>query len=593
MRSVILHMKGGIFVRIAAMFLVVLALPIGIILTFMNSAFQRNDFQETLRTQRYSMAQVQTGLNRFLDLLDQQIMDIIYSGDVQRSLISSANISGVNAIISSKAFKEAVYIVYVDNKDEAYSSDNVYYPKRSLSEVLKGSAIYQSFQNSYAGLSWCLDESNLFNINFVNRDQYALFAGRYVRHLDINVKPGFIIVQIMPAQIATLIYDPLMREGTRYLLLDTEGRIVLDDAGELSIGTALNTTGLMEKVRLGEESYYGELELGKQLYLFGSVGNTGLTLVSCLSEDRVRETRNELNQLLYTIALISSGAALLLALIFSFGYSKPIKEMVHAMRRVRKGDFDVQVNIDRSDEIGELSQTFNVMTKDMLSLIDQTKRDQNELKHAEINALIYQINPHFLYNTLDNINMLARRSDEKRISMLITELSSLLRVTLSGGRDMIPLKSEMQHARNYLRIMQLRSGALFEYDVTCEPSIEEILIMKFILQPLAENAIQHGLNYVNEGGFVRVSARCAGEMIRLSVEDNGIGMEREQMEALKEGLAMSAEAGERTERGVGLLNVYKRLSIRYSEENFSMEFIRSDLGGLGVLIQIRTKSVNY
>ena len=578
--------RGGIFLRIAAMFLVVLILPTGAILVAMNNAFQIHDFAETLRSQRYSMTQVVQRFNQFFDHIDQVVMDMVYSQAIQDSLVGKATRRSVNAVISSKSYKEGIFIAYLTNRSELNSSSIITGYESALTSKLPHSAIFQKIDKTYAGLCWSLEDSNLFSPFRVSRDHQSLFAGRHVRHLDLNVPPGYLLVQTMPNQLAALVDDPLMRTGTRYLLIDENGTIVLDSAGVLAIGSPLDAPEMIERSRMGEDNFYGDLGMGRSLHIFSTLGDTGLTLISYLPESDIRETRNELNQLLFTVALISSAVALVVALLFSFYYSRPIMQIARAMRRVRKGELDEKLNIRRGDEIGELANTFNVMTDGMKKLLEQTKRDQQDLNHAEINALIYQINPHFLYNTLDSINMLARRSGDERIAVLITELSSLLRITLSGGREQIPVRSELQHAGNYLRIMQLRTGSLFEYEIRGEEEVLDIQILKFLLQPLIENAISHGMNYTEEGGLIRVSARGEGRDLRLSVADNGIGMTDVQIEDVGQRLKNAGSEPPAGRGGVGLTNVYKRLRIHYGESGFRMEFLPTELGGVNVVITL-------
>ncbi len=578
--------RGGIFLRMAAMFLAVLILPTGAILIAMNNAFQVHDYQETLRSQRYSMAQVVQRFNQFFDHIDQVVMDIVYAQAIQDSLVGKASRRSVNAVISSKSYTEGISIAYLSNRNELFSSSITTGYESTLINQLPGSAIFQKMNESYAGLSWGLEDSNLFSPFRISRDQQSLFAGRRVRHLDLNVSPGFLVVQTMPRQLAALVDDPLMRKGTRYLLLDGSGTVVLDSAGEKAAGSPLGASDLIAHSRAAEDSFYGDLGLGRSLHIFAALGGTGLTLISCLPEKEIRETRNELNQLLITVALISSAIALILALLFSFYYSRPIMQIARAMRRVRKGELDEKLNIRRADEIGELASTFNVMTDGMKKLLEQTRRDQQELNRAEINALIYQINPHFLYNTLDSINTLARRSGDARIATLITELSSLLRITLSGGREQIPLRSELQHVGNYLKIMQLRTGALFEYEILSDEPILDVQILKFLLQPLVENAINHGMNYTEEGGLIRVSAHAEGRDLRLSVADNGVGMTPEQVSDVERRLWDMRSEPSAGGGGVGLKNVYRRLRIHYGENRFRMAFLPSELGGVSVVITL-------
>lgn len=578
-------MFGGIFLRMAAMFLVVLVFSSMIILFFMNNVFQEKTFEEMLRSQSYSVRQMTGNLDFFLDSIDQLTLNIIYDSSVQ-SLVRGQDpgAHALKALLSAYARPENLNIMLSDGYGRVYTSSNLLMPLNST-ERLEQTDLYRRIQTTYAALSWDLCASNLMTNMPGQKERWMLTAGRQVRHLDMDSPSGCVVVQIYSSALAVQMHDPLIHEDARYLLLDRDNRIVYDSLNEYSIGDPLDMPVLLKMIDSGESSYFGETELGNQLYVFGVSENAGLKLISCLPAEAVFSAPPDLFRMLLKATAFGLAIALVLALFFSLYFSRPVMEIVLAMRQVRNGDFSVRVRLRHSDELGELAYTFNIMTNDMGALMEQTKRDQQELKSAEFNALIYQINPHFIYNTLDNINMLARLSEDKRMSLMITELSSLLRITLSGGQEVIPLRRELKHVGNYLRIMQLRNEDLFDFKVTCEEGLEEVQTLKVILQPIAENAIQHGLEYTESEGLLRISAVSAGKNLVLRVEDNGVGMDQYDanrlMEKLERNLSVEGET-----RGIGLRNVWRRLRIFYGEEGFRLRFLPSELGGLLVEITL-------
>lgn len=575
------HLFGGIFLRMAAMFLVVLVFSSSIILFFMNNAFRKRTFDETLRSQNYSMRQMTSGLSNYLDSIDQLTLSIIYDSSVQSLLVGkNPGSHALNALLTSNSYQDDLYIMLVDSMGNVYHSTNLLIPRKSA-DRLEQTELYAAMQDTYAALYWDLCSGDLMtNMSSVS-EEWMLTAGRQVRHLELNVAAGCIVVQVLPSSLAAQMQDPLLPSDSRYLLLDRHNHVIYDSFGELRVGDSLKTPELLSYADAGETSFFGQAELGDQLYVFGSVEKAGLRLISCLPSETMFSSAPELFWVLLKATALGFVIALTLALMFSLYFSRPIMEIVLAMRKVRNGDFSVRVQPRHSDELGELAYTFNVMTKDMDALVEQTKRDQRDLKSAEFNALIYQINPHFIYNTLDNVNMLARLSGETRMSVLITELSSLLRITLSGGQEVIAVKRELKHVGNYLRIMQLRNEDLFNYEIRCQEGLEEVQVLKVILQPLAENAIRHGFEYIESDGFLRVSALSRDGDLVLRVEDNGMGMDQYDANRLMEELEQDRAPG-RDSGGIGLRNVWHRLRIYYGENGFRMRFGPSELGGLMV-----------
>lgn len=583
LRNAIKSLFGGIFLRMAIMFLVVLVFSSAIVLFFMNNVFHEKSFEEILRSQSYSVRQMINGLDAYMDGIDQLTMRIVYDSNVQNLLQGrDPGRYNINALLGSYARQENLYIMLRDGYGNVYGSSNIPAPRNSL-ERFEETELYSAMQKSYAALNWDLCISDMLTTQVNVDEKWMLTAARRVRHLELDPPAGCIVVQVFPWALAAQMGDPLMHSDARYLLLDSANRVAYDSSHEFSVSEAFSDSTLLERMAAGESSFFGETSLGNQLYVFGETKKGGMRIVSCLPDEEVFGTPSDLFTMLLRATAMGMVIALILALSFSLYLSRPIMEIVLAMRRVRNGDFGVRVKPRHSDEVGELAYTFNVMTDDMGKLMEQTKRDQRDLKSAEFKALIYQINPHFIYNTLDNINMLARMSEDKRMSMMITELSSLLRITLSGGQEVVPVKRELKHVSNYLRIMQLRNEEMFSYEVRCQEGLEEISVLKVILQPIAENAIQHGLEFVEEDGFLRVSALSEGSSLVLRVEDNGIGMDQYDANRLLERLEKDQPMDDDT-RGIGLRNVWHRLRIYYGENGFRMRFKPSDLGGLMVEI---------
>jgi two-component system sensor histidine kinase YesM len=576
---------GGIFPRIAVMFLVVLVISSVIILFFMSNVFQEKTFEETLRSQTYSILQLTSGLDTYLDSIDQLTLSIIYDRNVQSILQGKEpEYYSLNALLGSSARQENLYIMLSDGYGQVYSSSNILMPLQSTAR-LEQTDLYSRMQKTYAALHWDLCANNLMSDQPGVKESWMLTAGRQVRHLDIDSRAGNIVVQVFPSMLVSQMQDPLMHADARFLLLNKNNRVVYDSWGKFSINDLMAAPVLLEHVNAGDNNFFGETELGNQLYVFGFTKKAELKLISCLPDEALFSTLPDLFRMLLRATVLGIVIALILALIFSLYFSRPIMEIVLAMRRVRDGDFAVQVKPCHNNEIGELAYTFNVMVKDMGELMEQAKRDQHELKSAEFNALLYQINPHFIYNTLDNINMLARLSEDKRMSVMITELSSLLRITLSSGQDVVSVKHELRHVSNYLRIMQLRNDDLFDYEIRCQEGLEEIQVLKVILQPIAENAIQHGFGFTESNGLLRIVASSLDGHLVLQVEDNGVGMDQYDanclMDKLRKNMAISGSTS-----GIGLKNIWSRLRIFYGENGFRMHFLSSELGGLMVKITL-------
>ena len=182
----------------------------------------------------------------------------------------------------------------------------------------------------------------------------------------------------------------------------------------------------------------------------------------------------------------------------------------------------------------------------------------------ELKLLQSQINPHFLYNTLDNIIWLSQADRKEDVASLVMSLSRFFRTTLSGGRDIIPLKEEISHVEAYLQIQQFRYRDILSYRIELPQELTEVPVIKMTLQPLVENALYHGIKYKREMGEIKISARKEGEKACICVTDNGIGMKEEDLEHLRNLLA-GTEKPAPDNSGFGIVNVDQRLKLNFGE----------------------------
>lgn len=272
------------------------------------------------------------------------------------------------------------------------------------------------------------------------------------------------------------------------------------------------------------------------------------------------------------IKVIGSLLAVLVLLLIFIGFvsgrlanrvTKPITELCGMMEQFARGDFTVSYHTDSNDEIETLAKFFNNMVSEIGILVDNIHKEQEHKKDMELRLLQEQINPHFLYNTLDTITWLTEAGDKKQAVQMIQELSGFFRTTLSKGRDEITVGEEREHIRSYLEIQHFRYQDIMDYDICFSEEILECRIRKLTLQPVIENALYHGIKNKRGKGRIIVTGERAGEDLVFTVADNGIGMKEEELEYLR-GLIDGKEQ-KRTKGGFGMANVQKRLMMQYGE----------------------------
>jgi two-component system sensor histidine kinase YesM len=244
----------------------------------------------------------------------------------------------------------------------------------------------------------------------------------------------------------------------------------------------------------------------------------------------------------------------------------PIKKLHDVTSTITKNDLQALVTSDNIDEITELGMSFNIMIAKIKDLLDAKVKEQEYLKKAELRALQAQINPHFLYNTLDTIIWMAEAKQTDRVIEIVSALSSFFRISLSKGRDWITIGEEIERTRSYLTIQKIRYRDILDFKIEIDDQILDNTILKLILQPLVENALYHGIKNKRHGGTIIVRAFQKKENeISLEVEDNGIGFTPEKLDLVQADL--EDDSGDiRLEAGFGIDNVNKRIKLYYGRQ---------------------------
>ena len=241
--------------------------------------------------------------------------------------------------------------------------------------------------------------------------------------------------------------------------------------------------------------------------------------------------------------------------------TEPITRLSEVTDQVAKGDLSVRSNVDSGGEVGVLSDSLNSMIDKINELLSQVTTEQTRLRKAELELLQSQINPHFLYNTLDTIVWLAEGSDKAKVVSMVESLSEFFRTSLNQGKDIISIKEEIQHVRSYLEIQQVRYQDILDYEIDIPEEMYKYQIPKITIQPLVENALYHGIKNKRRLGKITVTGEVTDKVI-IYVSDNGIGMTEERnKEVMDRILGKSPDS----EVGFGLYNVNERIRLKFGD----------------------------
>jgi two-component system sensor histidine kinase YesM len=236
------------------------------------------------------------------------------------------------------------------------------------------------------------------------------------------------------------------------------------------------------------------------------------------------------------------------------------------------------------DEIGHLQASFNKMAEDINNLLDKNAEENKQLRLMELNMIEYQINPHFLYNSLDSINWMAHKAGNEDIEEMVTALARFFRVGLSKGKEFYKIGDELEHVRQYLLINKIRFKDCFDFSVEAGPEVLEYSTIKIILQPIVENAIKYGIDKSGTNGFIRVNVKLEENSVLFEVSDNGAGIPGERLNAIQKVLTKHTQIVDSSLNGFGLLNVNQRIWMQFGE---GYGIIIDSVVGIGTIVHIR------
>lgn len=267
----------------------------------------------------------------------------------------------------------------------------------------------------------------------------------------------------------------------------------------------------------------------------------------------------------------------------------PLQKLCRITEQISRGDFSARAKIDTRDEVGVLSDSVDDMTEKLEIMVNQIKDDERKMRHAELRLLQEQINPHFLYNTLDTIVWLIEGNDTERAVNMVVSLSEFFRLVLSRGKEYITIEEEEFHIRSYLEIQQVRYRDILEYQIAINPEIYHYRILKLTLQPLVENSLYHGIKNKRAKGKIVITGRKDGGNIYFTVKDDGAGMEEEELAKLR---AEIKKPCKETETGFGLANVNERIRMNFGVE-YGMQIDSVRGKGTCVSITIPAQDMEY
>ena len=423
-----------------------------------------------------------------------------------------------------------------------------------------------SYSNTYDEIVSNMTVANNYNLNFkeeMDESLYKLVVG-YVTldtiETDTSLKNPYTLIDELRSEFTRLTAITTESESKLWLEsllrnIDTLEKRVDDIVDSISAGGRYN-----ENIEKLDNNIYILTELIQddiQYYIYYQTRY--MDKVTDTLQDQIRRFMVVCSVLIGVLIIVVAVSAVMIV----SGIIQPISQLNQATEKIAQGDFNARAQADSEDEVAELAVSFNKMAGSMQSLIDKVKEDERKMRKADLRLLQEQIQPHFLYNTLDTIVWLIESNEPDEAVTMVVTLSDFFREILSKGKEFISIKEEEKHISSYLQIQEMRYRDILEYDIQLDQVIYKYQILKLTLQPVVENALYHGIKYKRAKGCIHIHGEKEGDIIRLTVRDDGVGMDEEELEQLRQQIEKPCQE---TEKGFGLANVNERIHMYFGPE---------------------------
>lgn len=416
---------------------------------------------------------------------------------------------------------------------------------------------YQAAMESKSGIA--VSSSHVQNA-IQSSYKWVITLSRALVNNQTGEREGLFFVDLNYSAISDLCNNNSIEEKGYIFVLDAEGNIVYHPKQQLMYG-GLKTENIDAIMECREDSLIIDEGGDSKLYTMSKSKRTGWTVVGAVYTSELLKNNEQAQMWYLLVASILLLAVISISSIISREITKPIRSLRDSMRKVQNGQFDTHVEVITENEIGSLGRSFNLMTSEIQALMEQNVYEQKQKRKSELKALQAQINPHFLYNTLDSIIWMSEAGENDEVVEMTSALARLLRQSISNDKEEVELEKEIEYVKNYLTIQKMRYKDKLEFFIYVDPRVAHVPIIKLVLQPLVENAIYHGIKYKETKGNLKIYARPVDGRVEIVVADDGIGMDEDVMEHI-----FDEHRKEQKRNGVGVPNVQKRLKLQYGSE---------------------------
>lgn len=471
---------------------------------------------------------------------------------------------------------------------------NILYGLISDREDVEGVSLYAldgtSFQTStyprkldLRDQNWQVLQRNRGDLTWFNPSgqQSVVAAVSTIYDVDSLQKIGYFLLTYHEEALYKVYSQIKLNEQGELFIIDSHGQII-SSGNKASIHHTPTEAYLQKIITSGDTGDFADhIDDKQQIVSYQRIQNTDWKIVSIIPTARYSEQSIVLQQWMLILFIIVALITLILGYSLSVSISRPIRQLSSIMKNTERDNWSISFNYPSRDEIGILSLNFNRMIARIHYLINQVYEEERLRQQSQLKFLMFQINPHFLFNTLETMNWMARIEGVPEVGKLSKALGDLMREGIKG-KEFITLSEELESVKKYIYIQKVRYVDKFDMQYDIDPAVLSLIVPRFILQPIIENAIVHGLEMQMENGMICIHAHQSEDTLILSIHDDGLGMNTAHLETLRHYLDHPSDS---SLSGIGLLNVHQRIQLHYGED-YGLQIESLDNQGTTVILHI-------
>lgn len=496
-------------------------------------------------------------------------------------LLQNKDYTDLRTYIESFRVNDEIYKIVFYIKDTlVYSNENDNFMNWNKAKNTKWYKLFASQKNN---IQWFPKQ---YFTNDINHDA-AISIVRYIPNLDnFRYNLGLLRIEIKESDVRNILENSLSTASSKAYIINSNNEVICSshnfsktDLNNIK-SNRLTWDSLVYSNNWNKLTFKSNEVLVKSL----NITNTDWKMVVQIPYTDILSTSDKSRNDMFLIISLSALLAYALSFLFSVSLTKRISQLIVHMRKIETGDFNVEIISHSNDEIGQLQKNFNYMLTKIALLMDEKYKLGKDMKNAELKALQAQINPHFLYNTLELISWRSIKKNVPEVSIIVQKLAKFYKLSLSRGNEIVSIENEIEHVKTYVDIQNERFDNSIILEINIDEKLYQFSTLKILLQPLVENSILHGImERMDESGIIKIEGNLIDDIILLSITDNGVGMTKSNLLNI---LNKNSSNGS----SYGIKNINARIKLHYGD-NFGLSF--ESKPGEGTKVEIRIPAIPF